>query len=415
MMPNNAPHSASNGNAERTAKTNKTANNKSSSKSSFSHANIADFPESQANKKHVIAVDAMGGDGGTKAVVAGVKRALKRSESLHVILVGKQKKINKALEKRKLKTHPRIAVLHASEVIASDESPSAVLRSKKDASMRIAIQLVADKVADACISSGNTGALMVLGRFILKMLPGIDRPAICSAVPNKHGHVHWLDLGANIDSSPEQLLQFGLMGSALSAVVDSKDEPTVGLLNVGSENIKGNETVKNAHDLFEQSPLNYVGFVEGNDIYTGKQDVIVCDGFIGNIALKASEGLAKMISDNLKNAFVTGFYAKIAALVAMPMLRRFAKSVDPRAYNGASLLGLSGIVIKSHGGADKKAFANALRIAELEVEKQLPNKIKAIIAEQMAKLSPENIQAAATSVKSSMTDTAKIDAPATTH
>lgn len=328
----------------------------------------------------LIAIDAMGGDGGVKTIVPAAKIAVEASDTVRLILVGDESVIRQALKTHELSEHPRISIRHTSEVILSEDSPSSVLRNKKDSSMRVAIEMVANGEADACVSAGNTGALMGLARYVLKMLPGLDRPAICTTVPNKHGRVHWLDLGANVDSSAEQLMQFAVMGSALCSVVDGIDAPEVGLLNIGSEAIKGNEPVKKAAEYLKDSELNYIGYVEGNDIYNGKVDVIVCDGFVGNVALKTSEGLAHLIKDLLKENFTRNWLSKLAGVIAMPVLKRITQTIDPGKYNGASLLGLNGIVIKSHGGADAVAFANAIDIATLEVKKQLPSRIHGMLS-----------------------------------
>lgn len=328
----------------------------------------------------LIAIDAMGGDAGTETIVLAVKQALAQSVAMRLVLVGDEANIRHALSTHGLADEKRISIRHTTEVILSDDSPASVLRNKKDSSMRVAIEMVSAGEADACVSAGNTGALMGLARYVLKMLPGIDRPAICTTVPNKHGRVHWLDLGANVDSSAEQLVQFAVMGSALCSVVDGIEKPEVGLLNIGSEAIKGNEQVKKAAELIKHTPLNYIGYVEGNDIYNGKVDVIACDGFVGNVALKTSEGLADMIRGLLKAHFSRNFLTKCAAFIALPVLNRLAAELDPGKYNGASLLGLNGIVIKSHGGADAPAFANAIHIAELEVKKQLPTRIRGMLA-----------------------------------
>lgn len=333
---------------------------------------------------NAVAIDAMGGDAGTESIVEAVKIAVSRSPDLSVILVGDKNRIEKALNQIGLDKHSNISVHPTSEVIEMTDSPSQVLRNKKDASMRVALNLVAEGEAAACVSAGNTGALMALARYVLKMLPGIDRPAICTAVPNRHGHVHWLDLGANVDSSAEQLAQFALMGSALCSVVDNIKKPRVGLLNIGAEAIKGNDQVKTAANLLQEGNLNYIGFVEGDDIYNGEVDVIACDGFVGNVALKTSEGLAHLIRDLLKQGFQRNLFTKLSALVALPVLKSITKRIDPSAYNGASLLGLNGIVIKSHGGADANAYANAIKIAELEIKKQLPSKIHAMLAQYQA-------------------------------
>ncbi|PID63557.1 MAG: phosphate acyltransferase [Gammaproteobacteria bacterium] len=342
----------------------------------------------------VIAIDAMGGDAGTEMIVSAAGIALKRIQA-DLLLVGDETRIKQALTTQQLNNEPRIHIHHTTEEILSDDSPASVLRNKKDSSMRVAIEKVASGEADACVSAGNTGALMGLARYILKMLPGIDRPAICTTLPNKHGRVHWLDLGANVDSSAEQLSQFAVMGSALCTVVDGIDAPKVGLLNIGSEAIKGNEQVKKAAELLQDAPLNYIGFVEGNDIYNGKPvDVIACDGFIGNVALKTSEGLAGLISNLLKENFKRNIFTMLAGALALPVLKRLTKTLDPGQYNGASLLGLTGIVIKSHGGADAKAFANAIRIAELEVQKQLPSKIRDLLTQHQENVDAQVVESA---------------------
>ncbi len=269
----------------------------------------------------------------------------------------------------------RVSIRHATQQVEMDESPSQALRTKKDSSMRVAIDLVKDGEADACVSAGNTGALMAKARFVLKMLPGIDRPAICSALPAMQGHSHVLDLGANVDSSPEQLLQFALMGAALTSAVDNKPAPSVALLNVGEEVIKGDGRVKEAAMLISQSNLNYVGFVEGDAVFKGSVDVIVCDGFVGNIALKASEGVGRMFLHFAKEEFLRTPLTRLAAWVSGPALKAAVRRIDPRRYNGASLLGLRGIVIKSHGSADQVSFAYAIDEAVLEVEKRVPDLI----------------------------------------
>jgi glycerol-3-phosphate acyltransferase PlsX len=241
--------------------------------------------------------------------------------------------------------------------------------------MRVAINLVKEGAAQAAVSAGNTGALMATARFVLKTLPGIDRPAIVTTLPTMHGHVHVLDLGANVDCTPEQLLQFAVMGSILVAAVEDNPRPRVGLLNVGEEDIKGNDIVKKTHELLRASPLNYAGFVEGDEIYTGDMDVIVCDGFVGNIMLKTSEGLASMIAHFIKQEFRRNLLTKLSALVALPVLRAFRKRVDPRRYNGATLIGLTGTVIKSHGGADVLAYEHAILEAVAEVNNNVPARI----------------------------------------
>lgn len=324
-----------------------------------------------------IAVDAMGGDNGVSVVVPAALDILGRLPDVSLVLVGDQAAIGREIDR--LREHAghreRLRIHHASQRVEMDEPPAVALRSKKDSSMRVAIDLVKHGEADACVSAGNTGALMATARFVLKTLPGIDRPAISTALPTMTGHTHMLDLGANVDSTPQQLLEFAVMGSVLVSAVDNLPSPRVGLLNIGEEPIKGNERVKETAQLLAQSDLNYVGFVEGDDIYTGSVDVIVCDGFVGNVALKSSEGVARMIAHFLRQEFTRNPLTRLAGLVALPVLRRLRTRIDPRRYNGASLLGLRGTVIKSHGGADRFAFAQALGEAVREVEKNVPQRI----------------------------------------
>lgn len=327
-----------------------------------------------------IALDAMGGDHGLSVVIPAAKKALDKHEDIALILVGDEQQIRANLSSHSLTEGERLQIKHASQVVTMDDSPALALKSKKDSSMRVAINLVKEEQADAVVSAGNTGALMATARFVLKMLPGIDRPAICTVMPSLNGHTHMLDLGANVDSSAEHLYQFALMGSELSKAIDEIPNPRVGLLNIGQEAIKGNEQVKAANALLEDSSLNYIGYVEGDDIYLGEVDVIVCDGFVGNVALKTSEGLAKLISSKLKGSFTRNFLSKLAGLISMPVLNNFRQEIDPRRYNGASLLGLQGIAVKSHGGADSLAFANAISIARTEIIKQVPQRINKQIA-----------------------------------
>lgn len=319
----------------------------------------------------------MGGDTGPAAVVPAAVAALREFSDVTIILVGDEAMLTAALGQHAAAQSSRLQVRHASQSVAMDELPSHALRNKKDSSMRVALNLVKDGTADACVSAGNTGALMATSRFVLKMLPGIDRPAICTALPSGTGHTWMLDLGANVDSDAEHLFQFALMGSVLAEAVDGNSRPRVGVLNVGEEEIKGNEQVKQAAKLISDSELNYAGFAEGDDIYKGNFDVIVCDGFVGNISLKTSEGVARMIADFIKLEFTRNLLTRLAALVAMPVLKAFRRRIDPRRYNGASLLGLRGIVIKSHGGADALAFANAIKVAVLEVREDVPQRISA--------------------------------------
>lgn len=317
----------------------------------------------------------MGGDFGPEVTVEAALRALRFSKDLELVLVGQRELLIPQLERLGLTDEPRLRIQHASEVVGMDESPAVALKKKKDSSMRVAINLVKDGVVDACVSAGNTGALMATSKFVLKTIPGISRPAICTSLPTTRGHTHMLDLGANIDCSAEHLFQFAVMGSVLAQSVDENPRPSVGLLNIGSEAIKGNDTVKKAHQLIEKTSLNYIGFIEGNDIYTGKVDVVVSDGFAGNISLKTAEGLASMVNSVLKAGFKKNLFTKIAALIAMPVLNAVKHTLDPKQYNGASLLGLNGIVIKSHGGADVESFFNALKIAIIEIDKSVPARI----------------------------------------
>jgi glycerol-3-phosphate acyltransferase PlsX len=322
-----------------------------------------------------IALDAMGGDHGLSVVVPAALAAIKQYPDISIILVGDEGQIQTALTDNKAQLSERLTIQHASQVVQMDEAPAVALKSKKDSSMRVTINLVKAGSADAAVSAGNTGALMATGRFVLKTLPGIDRPAICTILPNANGHVHMLDLGANVDSEAEHLYQFALMGSELTKALDNNANPKVGLLNIGQEAIKGNEQVKAANLLLRDSSLNYIGYVEGDDIYHGNVDVVVCDGFVGNVALKTSEGLAKMVSNQLKKEYSANIFTKLAALISYPVLKSFRHKFDPRRYNGASLLGLQGIVVKSHGGADSVAYANAIGIARTEIMKQVPQRI----------------------------------------
>ncbi|MBW7899970.1 MAG: phosphate acyltransferase PlsX [Rhodocyclaceae bacterium] len=307
-----------------------------------------------------IAIDCMGGDHGPRVTVPAALAAIERHPELSVVLVGREDELRPLL---KGDAGGRVAVRHASEVVAMDESPALALRGKKDSSMRVAVNLVKSGEAQGCISAGNTGALMAISRFVLKTLPGIDRPAICTTLPTVKGHVHVLDLGANVDSGPEHLLQFAVMGTTLVAAVEHKERPTVGLLNIGEEEIKGNEVVKQAADLLRASGLNFVGNVEGDGVYMGDADVVVCDGFVGNVALKISEGLAQMLATFLRQEFKKNLFTKLAALTALPVLNAFKRRADHRRYNGACLLGLKGVVVKSHGSADVFAFGNAIGVA----------------------------------------------------
>jgi len=326
-----------------------------------------------------IALDAMGGDFGPSVVVPAALTALSRHKDLSLILVGQKDALEAALRNAGGAVSERLSIQHASQVVGSSELPSLALRGKKDSSMRVSINLVKEGKAQACVSAGNTGALMATARFVFKTLPGIDRPAICTALPTTTGHIHVLDLGANVDSSAESLFEFAIMGSALVTAVDNIENPTVGLLNIGEEEIKGNERIKEAARVLSESNLNYIGYVEGDGIYQGACDVVVCDGFVGNVMLKTSEGVAKMVTHYMKQEFKRNPLTLLAGLISAPILKAFKKRVDPREYNGASLLGLQGIAIKSHGGADSYSFSNAIDVAILEIEKNVP----ALITKQL--------------------------------
>jgi len=331
----------------------------------------------------------MGGDQGADTVVPAALNTLERRPDLRLILVGDQETLRQRLQQAGgHESGDRLHIHHASEVVGMDESPSRALRLKKDSSMRVAIDLVKGGAAQACVSAGNTGALMATARYVLKTLPGIDRPAISTSIPSIEGHTLVLDLGANVDCSAEHLFQFAVMGSVLANAVHGLERPRVGLLNIGEEEIKGNDQVKEAARLLAESSLNYIGFVEGDDVYKGGVDVVVCDGFVGNVALKTSEGVAKMISHFMREEFRRTVLTRLAGLIAMPVLRAFRRRIDPRRYNGASLLGLRGIVIKSHGGADALAFENAIDVAALEVQKAVPDRIdhllEAVLTERRA-------------------------------
>ena len=317
----------------------------------------------------------MGGDFGPAETVPAAAHVLKRHDDLVIILVGLERRLREELARHGLKESDRLQIRHAEETVEMHEPPSLALRNKKRSSMRIAVELVRDKEADACVSAGNTGALMAISRYVLKMLPGIDRPAICSVMPGLQGHTHFLDLGANVTSSSDQLFQFALMGSELTTAVENIERPTIGLLNVGSEEIKGDDVIKQAALLLSNSHLNYAGFVEGSDIFTGKVDVIVTDGFTGNVALKASEGVARLVGHHVRKNFSGSLYGRLAAMFSLPILKDVQRKIDPRRYNGASLLGLRGIVVKSHGSADRVSFAAAIEEAIKEVDKDVPTMI----------------------------------------
>lgn len=316
----------------------------------------------------------MGGDHGPIVTVPAALQSLKNNPALTVFLFGDEEKLKQELVK--YPASERVQIMHAPETVLMNEPPKQALRGKKKSSMRLAINAVKDGEADACVSAGNTGALMATARFVLRTLPGIDRPAILSAFPTTKGTARVLDLGANVDCTTEQLVQFGVMGSVLATAMDEIPEPRVALLNIGEEEIKGNKQVKDAAIRLMRNPhINYIGYVEGSDLYSGKADVIVCDGFVGNIALKASEGMAKMIGFFIRKAFSDSWHAKLSAFFAYPVLKKIGARIDPRRYNGASLLGLKGIVVKSHGSADVYAYTTAIEQALKEVELNIPQRI----------------------------------------
>jgi glycerol-3-phosphate acyltransferase PlsX len=327
-----------------------------------------------------LAVDCMGGDHGPSVVVPAVFEFLRHDQDCSAILVGREEVLQPLLAQADAALRARCALQHASEVVDMDEPVASALRNKKDSSMRVVANLVKEGRADAAVSAGNTGALMAISRFVLKTLPGIDRPAIASTLPTMKGHTYMLDLGANVDCAPEHLLQFGIMGAMLAAALEHDERPSVGLLNIGEEDIKGNEVVKRAGELLKASGLNFLGNVEGDDIYKGTADVVVCDGFVGNVALKTSEGLARMVSTFLRQEFSRNPLTQLAGLIAMPVLKAFKSRLDPRRYNGASLLGLKGVVVKSHGSADVFAFRHALAQAAEAARQRLPEKIAARMA-----------------------------------
>ena len=315
-----------------------------------------------------VAIDAMGGDHGLVVTIPAAVEFLERNPGASVLLVGQAPRIEAALGEQSTfpQLQSRIQIRHTDEVVAMDDPPAVALKGKRRSSMRLALEAVSEGDAQAAVSAGNTGALMAISRYVLKTLEGIDRPAIATSLPNRTGGATlMLDLGANVDCSPEHLVQFAMMGAALVTSLGGESRPSIGLLNVGEEIIKGNETVKQAGELLRATSLNFVGNVEGNDIFKGTVDVIVCDGFVGNVALKTSEGLAQMMGGFLKKEFTQSWFTRLLALAARPVLKRFARRVDHRRYNGAALLGLRGIVFKSHGSADAYAFRHALdRAAE---------------------------------------------------
>ncbi|MBK6451291.1 MAG: phosphate acyltransferase PlsX [Proteobacteria bacterium] len=329
-----------------------------------------------------VAVDAMSGDHGAEVAVPAALEVLASTPDLRLIIVGRSEVVlpllGAALD------NDRCRFVEATDVVAMDERPQDALRRKKNSSMRIAINLVEQGEASACVSAGNTGALLATARFVLGMVPGIDRPAIVSALPSTGGYTVMLDLGANPDCNDDHLVQFAVMGSVIASDLHGIEHPRVGLLNVGEEDIKGTEEVKAAHKRLTGSALNYCGFVEGDKIFSGDIDVVVTDGFTGNVSLKAMEGLARFISGAMKEEFTRSAVRKIGALAAAPTLKALKERLDPRAYNGASMVGLQGVVIKSHGGADRMSFANAVRVAVMEARNGVPDQIVDLLAKVTA-------------------------------
>ena len=326
----------------------------------------------------------MGGDHGPSVVVAAALRYLAKHPEARLILVGRPEAIEAELPGGSLPAGLRIHA--ASQEVSMDDLPSRALRGKKDSSMRVAVNLVKKGEAGACVSAGNTGALMATARFVLKTLPHIDRPAIITALPARNGRTWVLDLGANVDCEAGHLLQFAVMGSELVSAVEGIATPLVGLLNIGQEEIKGNEQVKRAHELLAKSSLNYAGYVEGDDIYVRDDlDIVVADGFVGNVALKTSEGVAKMIRHFMTLEFKRNWLTRLSAILVLPVIRALSQRIDPRRYNGASLLGLRGIVVKSHGGADAVAFENAIAIASKEIESDIASRIEIRVGQMLEK------------------------------
>ncbi len=325
----------------------------------------------------------MSGDLGAEVVVRAAAACLDRHAHLDLILVGEPATLE-SLVKTVVGAEPRLSIQPASEVVGMSESPADAVRKKKDSSMRVAINLVKEGRAEACVSAGNTGALMATGKFVLKMLPGIDRPAILAELPAIGGTIHMLDLGANTECSAEQLFQFAVMGSIVTGDIRRLEAPRVALLNIGVEDTKGHDTVKDAAALLQASSLNYVGYIEGNEIFSGKADVVVTDGFTGNVALKTMEGTVGLVSHYLKRAFTQNAFARLQALLASPVLKSLRVRTDSRNYNGASLVGLNGIVIKSHGSADSVAFQHAIETALVEVRNQVPRQIGSLLKREAA-------------------------------
>ena len=330
-----------------------------------------------------IALDVMSGDNGPAPAILGSIKALQSIGDLRVDLVGDQDIINQTLESIDMSLRERITIIHTKEFIKMDEDILSAIRNKKQSSMRLSINRVKNNEAHACVSAGNTGALMSLSKIILKTIDGIDRPAICTSLPTKKKFMQVLDLGANIECNAQNLYQFAVMGSSVVKSLEISDNPRVGLLNIGAEEFKGRDEIKVAADLLNKSNINYVGFVEGNGMFSGDYDVIVTDGFTGNIALKSIEGVAGMIKHFIKSEYNKNLYNKLSAIVSLPVMKGVKKKMDPRVYNGASFLGLNGIVIKSHGSADDFSYSNAIQTAYYESKNNLLANIKAYTAREL--------------------------------
>ena len=325
----------------------------------------------------------MSGDLGAEVVVRAAAAALDRHQHIELVLVGDEAELTQLVSKI-AGAHPRLSIRHASEVVGMSEPPAEALRRKKDSSMRVAINLVKDGEAEACVSAGNTGALMATAKFVLKMLPGIDRPAIIAELPSRGGSLHMLDLGANTQATADHLFQYAVMGSIVCNDILGIERPRVALLNIGAEDTKGNDTVKEAAAMLGTSTLNYVGFIEGSDLFNGKADVVVTDGFTGNVALKTMEGTVGLCVHHFRRQFSKNWFAKLQALLARWVLRNLRVEMDSRNYNGATLVGLNGIVIKSHGSADAYAFQHAIETAIVEVRNQLPQQIGTLLEKEAA-------------------------------
>lgn len=325
----------------------------------------------------------MSGDLGAEVVVRAAVAALRKYADIELLLVGDRDELNGHIA-RLAGNEQRLRVVHASEVVLMSEAPVDALRKKKDSSMRVAINAVKSGEAQACVSAGNTGALMATSKFVLKMLPGIDRPAIMTEIPANNGSTHMLDLGANAHCTAEHLFQFAVMGSIVAADISKLERPRIALLNIGAEDTKGNDTVREAAAMLQASSLNYVGFIEGNNLFSGVADVVVTDGFTGNIALKTAEGTVALVKHSLRRAFTRNWLAKFQGLLAASVLRRLATETDSRNYNGATLVGLNGIVIKSHGDADSYAFLHAIDTAVVEVQNQVPEQIRSLLQKETA-------------------------------